>query len=117
MDKRRERGLIYRREWILMEGALMALLRMLHVGVEVGGEMVIEVEIREDVRFAEGAGVRATDRFAGWSDFCILLCASSRYFLSITYPLMMSLTSSGGTTCPLRRSQSCFALIKTELRM
>ena len=72
-----------------MDGAVMALLRNVDVGVEVGGELVIEVEIREDGGFAERAFVRAKDRFAGCSDFCNLLCAASRYFLGITSPSTM----------------------------
>ena len=103
-EKRRERVFIYRRGMGVMEGAVTALLRLVDVTVEVGWELLIEVEIRVDVGFAEGAFVRAKDRFAVWSDLCDLLCASSRYFISNTSPSMMSLTNSGGTACPLRRS-------------
>ena len=56
IEKRRERGFIYRRGWGLVD-----------VGVEVGGGLLIELEIREDVEFedcaicVEGAFVRAED--------------------------------------------------------
>ena len=100
-----------------MDGAMIALLVVMDVGVEVGGGLLITVQIREEDEVAKGAFIRAKDRFAGWSDMCDLLYASSRYFINITSPSMMSFTSSGGTDCPLRRSQSCFALIKNELRM
>ena len=104
IEKRRERGFIYRRGCGVMEVAMIALLIVVDVGVEVGGELRITVEIREDVGFAEVAFDRAKDRFAVWSDLCDLLCASSRYFISITSPSMMKLTSCGGTACPFRRS-------------
>ena len=97
-----------------MNGAMIALLIVVDVIAEVGGGLLISVEIREDVGLAEGAFVRAKDRFAVWSDLCDRLCASSRYFISDTSPSMMSLTNSGGMTCPLRRRRSCCALIKTE---
>ena len=98
-----------------MDGAMIALLIVVDVGFEDGGGLLITVEIREDVGIAQGAFVKAKDRCAVWSDLCDLLCASSRYFISNTSPSMISLTSSIGTACPLPRSQSCFALIKTEL--
>ena len=89
-----------------MVGVMIALLIVVDVSAEVGGGLLISVEIREDVGFAEGAFVRAKDRFAVLSDLCDRLCASSRYFISDTSPSMMSLTSSGGTACPLHTCQS-----------
>ena len=95
----------------MLDVAMIALLFVVDIGVEIGGGLLIAVEMREEVEFADGAFVRCNERFAGWIDLCILLSASSRYFISISSPSMMSLTSSGGTACPLRRSQSCFALM------
>ena len=46
-----ERGLIYRRGWGVMEGAVRALLRVVDATVGVGGGVLIEVEIIEDVGF------------------------------------------------------------------
>ena len=111
IENRRERGFIYRRGMGVMEGAVMALLIVVVDGVEFGGGLLFAVEIREDVGFAAAASDRGKARFAVWSDLCDLLCASSRYFISNTSPSMISLTSSGGTACPLRRSQSCFAFM------
>ena len=45
----------------MIDGAVMAMLRLLGVTVDVGWELLIEVEIREDVGFGEGAGRRAKD--------------------------------------------------------
>ena len=58
IENRRERGFIYRRGMGVMEGAVMALLRLVDVTAEVGWELLIELEIRVDVGFAEGAFVR-----------------------------------------------------------
>ena len=87
---------------------------LVDVIVDVGGGFLTEVEIREELGFVEGAFVRANERFSVWSDSCDRLCASSRYFISITSASMMSVTNSGGMSCPLRRRRSCCALIKTE---
>ena len=77
MKSGEKRGLYTAQGWVLMDGAMIALVIAVDVTVEVGGELQIEVEIREDVGFAEGGGVRAKDGFVGWSDFCDLLCVSS----------------------------------------
>ena len=83
-----------------------------------GAGTQIGLLIREDVGFedcaicVDGAFVRASERFVGWSDLCELLCAASRYFISITSASMMKLTTAGGTGCPFRRSVSCHTLMK-----
>ena len=67
--------------------------------VLVDAGLLIEFLIRENGGFVgctvdvEGVG-RAKKCFAGWSYFCDLNCAASRYFISITSPSMISLTSS-----------------------
>ena len=104
IEKWSEKGFKYRRELGVMDGTLKPFVILVDVTFEVGGGLVIEVEIREDVAFAEGASAGAKDRFVGWRYFCDLLCTASRYFIIITSPSMMSLTSSGGTVCPLSRS-------------
>ena len=104
LEKRRETGLIYHRGWrvrLVLDGERVALVIVVDVGVQVAGELEIEIEIREDVRFTAGGGARVEERFAGWSDFCNLLSAGSRNFISITSASMMSYPSSGSTSCPL----------------
>ena len=69
----------------LLDGAMIALLIAVDVGV-VDGELLIEVEIGDEVGFvgwmflAEGAGGTTKDGFAGWGDFCNLLCAEVTIF-------------------------------------
>ena len=58
IENRREKGFIYRRGWDVMDGAMMALLILVDVSFEVGGGLVSEVVIIEEVGFAEGAFVR-----------------------------------------------------------
>ena len=94
---------------------MIALLNVVDVSFEVGGGLMIHVEIRHDVAFVECALGRDKDRIAVSIDLRIGLCASSRCFIRNTSPSKISHTGSTGTACPLRRSQSCFALNKTEL--
>ena len=60
-EKCSERGFIYRRGLSVLDGAMIALLIVVDVCVEVAGGLLIAVEIREEVEFAEGACVRAKD--------------------------------------------------------
>ena len=84
---------------------------MVDVGVEVGGGLLIELEIREDVEFEDCAiCVEGAFGRAGLNDFS----DSSRYFISITSASMMKLTTAGGTGCPFSRSLSCHALMKPK---
>ena len=77
-EKRRERGFIYRRGWGVVD-----------VGVEVGGVLVIEFEISGEFGFVGCRVCVQGGGRAGWSDLCDLLCAASRYFISITSPSTM----------------------------
>ena len=104
IEKWSERRFIYRRELGVVDGTLKPFVILVDVSVEVGGGLLIEVEISEEVAFAEAASAGAKDRFVGWRYFCDLLCTASRYFISITSTSMMSLTSERGTACPFCRS-------------
>ena len=77
IEKRRERRFIYRRGWGVLDGAVMALLTVVDLGVEVGGGLVIELEIRAEFGFVGCAVCVQGGGRAGWSDLCDLLCAAS----------------------------------------
>ena len=89
-----ERGFILRRGMGVMERLVMALV---DVTVHVGGWLLIEFVIREEVGFAKGADSTANVSFVGWSNFFDVLCGASRYFLIISSTSMINLTSAGGT--------------------
>ena len=73
IEKRRERGLIYRRGWGVMDGAVMALMIVVDVGVEVCWGLAIELEIRAEFGFVGSTVCVQGGGRAGLSDLCDIL--------------------------------------------